>query len=277
MSGLVVVCGACVGLGLILGTTRRSEHALARRRGVRPASRLLLRVAAGVTGAAVVGVATRWPIAALVAGVAGAILAGGSSGRGQTRRDTETIEALASWAEQLRDTLVAGQGITETIRSTADISPLAIRGTVQTLARRIQHQRLGTALRTWADDLDNATADLIASVLLLAATRSGRDVGQLLSATADVARDRVALRLRIDARRSAVRSEARSLIGFSLVFFVGLAAFGGSFMEPYRSVSGQLVLLGVASLAGLALWWLSALSRFRPTPRVLVASEEPAK
>jgi tight adherence protein B len=266
---LAVLCGAMVGFGLLLLKSAWTEPA-ARSSAARPDGRRAMRLALGVVAGSLVGLATGWPVAGL-GGVVVGYVAGGMvrGGRRQVQYEIERTEALATWAEMLRDTLIAGQGITETIRSTAEVAPMSIRPEIQTLARRVQHQDLTSGLRDWADELNDATADLIASVLMLAATRSSRDVGSLLTAMAQLARDRVAMRMRVDARRAATRSEARSLIGFSALFFSFLALFSGAFVKPYASSGGQVVLAVVLSMAGLAIWWLSQLGRFEPVPRVL--------
>jgi tight adherence protein B len=271
---IAVLCGALVGFGLLLLRSAFTEAPVAKNAGVDAYSRRFVRLAAGVASGALVGLATGWPVAGLAGVVAGYVVGGMTrNGRRQAQIEIERTEALATWAEMLRDTLVAGQGITETIRSTAEVAPLAIRPEVQKLARRVQHQRLTAALHDWADEMNDATADLIASVLMLAATRSGRDVGSLLSAMAKLARERVAMRLRIDARRASTRSEARSLVAFSGLFFAALALFSGSFVAPYKTAAGQFVLAVVLGMAGLAISWLSKLGRFEPVPRVLTFAE----
>lgn len=274
MTLLAILCGAVVGFGLVLLRSAFRDDPVAKNVGTVSDPKRFMRLAAGAACGALVGLATGWPVAALGGIVAGYVVGGMTrTGRRQAQREIERTEALATWAEMLRDTLVAGQGITETIRSTAEVAPLPIRAEVQVLARRVQHQRLTTALHDWADEMNDATADLIASVLMLAATRSGRDIGSLLSAMAKLARERVAMRLRIDARRASTRSEARSLVVFSGLFFAFLALFSGSFVAPYRTVEGQAVLAVVLSMAGLSIWWLSKLGRFEPVPRVLTLAE----
>ena len=271
---IAVLCGALVGFGLVLMRSAFTEEPPAKNAGFTRDNRRFVRLAASVTSGALVGLATGWPVAGLGGVVAGYVVGGMTrNGRRQAQVEIERTEALATWAEMLRDTLVAGQGITETIRSTAEVAPLPIRAEVQKLARRVQHQRLTAALHDWADEMNDATADLIASVLMLAATRSGRDVGSLLSAMAKLARERVAMRLRIDARRASTRSEARSLVAFSGLFFAGLALFSGSFVAPYKTAPGQVVLAAVLGMAGLAIWWLCKLGRFEPVPRVLTLAE----
>ena len=272
MSALVLISGMLVGYGLLLVATRGNpaSHATPRPKArLVPSGRWALLAATGALAAMLVAVATHWPVAAIASGIGAVAGLRSLFSKNPGADEIARIEGLAGWAEQLRDTLVAGRGITETIRSTADVCPIAIRPSVQTLARQIHHQRLDLALRSWTDELDDPTADLIASVLLITATRAGRDVGRLLGAMAEVARDRVALRLRTDARRASTRTEARSLVGFSLGFFALLTMFGGSFMDPYSGLTGQFVLAIVVALVTMALLWLGRLGRYERAPRVL--------
>ncbi len=275
MTFLAVLCGALVGFGVVLARSAWIEPAVKRPSMRAQNQRRFARLAVATVTGSLVGLATGWPVAGLGGAVAGYVVGGMARGGGRrVQQEIERTESLATWAEMLRDTLIAGQGITETIRSTAEVAPLPIRSEIHTLARRVQHQHLTSALRDWADEMNDATADLIASVLMLAATRSSRDVGSLLTAMAQLARDRVAMRLRVDARRASTRSEARSLVGFSALFFSFLALFSGSFVKPYANAGGQVVLAIVLSMAGLAIWWLGTLGRFEPVPRVLTFSED---
>ena len=134
---------------------------------------------------------------------------------------------------------------------------------------RIERQRLSLALREWADDVDDPSADLVATVLIVAGSRSAHDVGELLSALAATARERASMRLRVDAQRAATRSEVRSIIVVSLVFMGGLTVLAKEFVEPYDSAAGQLMLLVVVSIFGGGLCWLNLLGRFSRPARFL--------
>jgi len=231
---------------------------------------VLVRLAAGALAAAAIGLYTGWVVGTVAAGVAGFYAAGlARGGRRATQHDLARIEAVATWAEMLRDTLAAGQGLAETIQSTADIAPAEIRQSVRTLAVRMERERLSLALREWADEVDDPAADLVATVLIVAGSRSARDVGELLSALAATARERASMRMRVDAQRAATRSEVRSIIIVSLVFMVGLTVLAKRFVEPYSSAEGQLMLLLVVSIFGAGLWWLTQLAKFSRPARFL--------
>lgn len=231
---------------------------------------VLVRLASGALGAAAIGLYTGWVVGAVAAGVAGFYVAGlARGGRRASQHELARIEAVATWAEMLRDTLAAGQGLAETIQSTADIAPAEIRPSIRTLAVRMERERLSLALREWADEVDDPAADLVATVLIVAGSRSARDVGELLSALAATARERASMRMRVDAQRAATRSEVRSIIIVSLVFMVGLTVLAKRFVEPYSDATGQLMLLLVVSIFGAGLWWLTQLAKFSRPARFL--------
>ena len=111
------------------------------------------------------------------------------------------------------------------------------------LAARLGRQRPETAVREFAAEVDDPSGDLVASVLLLAMTRSSR-TSELLSELAVTIRERAAMRLRVEADRAGQRSEARFIVAFSAVFIGGIAIFGrgSDFLDAYDTVTGQLVL-----------------------------------
>ena len=87
-------------------------------------------------------VVTGWPAAgALAAASAGVapMLAGVRSSR---ERLTRRSDAVAAWAEMLRDTIASHAGLQEAIAVTARVAPAPIRSEVQTLAVRAERETL---------------------------------------------------------------------------------------------------------------------------------------
>ena len=82
----------------------------------------------------VVGAATGWPVAALLAAAAcwgaPALLA---DPRAQAAL-TAKVEAVAAWAEMLRDTMAGAAGLEQAIVASAPVVPPSIRREVATLA-----------------------------------------------------------------------------------------------------------------------------------------------
>ncbi|MGI8683874.1 MAG: hypothetical protein ACR2MO_02020 [Acidimicrobiales bacterium] len=106
--------GAVVGLGLLVvvaGVAGVSWHPRPPRLPGWTADRALLRV--GLGAAAFVGawLATGWPAGAVVAGVGGVALPSLTGARAGRAEAVARIEAIAAWAEQLRDVMAAASGI----------------------------------------------------------------------------------------------------------------------------------------------------------------------
>ena len=111
------------------------------------------------------------------------------------------------------------------------------------------------ALRLFALEVHDSSADDVVSALRLAATSRAQRLVELLGALADSTRDEVTMRLRVEASRASARSGVRTVICFSIGFVALLMVVARSYLAPYASITGQLVLVlvGVCYGAGLIL------------------------
>jgi hypothetical protein len=169
---LAGLCGAGVGLGLVLVVAgwRGSELARPARRALGPKlERANLRLGLAVGAAVVVGAATGWPVGAVLAGLAGWGAPSLLAGTGRQQAAVGRIEAVAGWAEMLRDTMAGAAGLEQAIVATAALAPLPIRAEVATLAVRLDGERLAPALRAFAEEVADPTCDLVVAALVLAA------------------------------------------------------------------------------------------------------------
>ncbi len=155
----------------------------------RGALRFGLAAGAGVLAGAV----TRWPVGALLAVGAGAMLPALASGRAVRQAAVARAEAIAAWAEMLRDTLAGAAGLEQAIIASAPVAPAPIRPQVLGLAARLDRHPLPAALEAFADDLADPTADLVVASLLLASRTQARRLGELLGTLARGARDDVTI------------------------------------------------------------------------------------
>lgn len=224
--------------------------------------------AATVVGLLVV-LSTRWVLPAVAFGmiawwVTGLMLAPrGPEGEGAK------IEALASWAEQLRDVLMAGDQIGGAIQATATTAPVAIRPHVRRLASRLARQEPEVAVREFADAVDDPTGDLVAAGLLVALRRAGRAV-PLLTSLAGQARRQVERRKQVEAEREPARREVRVVTVLMTLQVLALVALARSdYLEPYRSAAGQVLLTGFLAVFVALVVWVQRLSRFPRRPRFL--------
>ena len=100
-------------------------------------------------GAAVAGwVVTGWPAAGVLAGAAAGVAPMLVGTRRRRDRLNARSEALAAWAEMLRDTIAAHAGLREAIAVTARVAPVPIRAEVQALAVRAEREPLDGGVAT---------------------------------------------------------------------------------------------------------------------------------
>lgn len=230
---------------------------------------LVLRLSLGIGCAVVVGVVTRWPMAALLLGLAAFMAPSLLGGEAQRKAKLARVEAVASWAEMLRDTMAGSGGLEQSIIATAGVSPTSIRSEVVRLAARLERERLAPSLRVFADDLDDPTADLVVAALILAADKSPKRLGDLLGRLAHSARDEVNMRLRVEAGRSRTRTSVKVITIFTTLFAAFLLLFNGDYLTPYDSMVGQAVLAVIGMCFGGAFWWLSQAFKIEAEERFL--------
>jgi len=278
MVALFTLIGGGLGAGVLLvvwglrgsgATTPPSVVASARMKSRLPdLSHRLLRAAGA---AAIGGLLTRWPVAMLGMAALGFFSLDLFAGRARRGAETDRTAAIASWTEMLRDTLAAAAGLEQAIITTAPLAPLPIRPQIQGLVTSLQLERLEPALAALADELADPTADLVVAALSLAASGEAQDLHELLTSLASAARDSATMRLKVDASRARTRTSVR-IIGAVTVGMAGLLVLlNRTYLKPFDSAAGQVVLLGVVSCFAAALWWLAAMARYVAPERFLMA------
>jgi Flp pilus assembly protein TadB len=236
--------------------------------------KILLGVVAGLAMLAV----TRWPVAALAAGLGVVSVPSLLSTRGARQR-TARLEGLEQWTRRVSDMLTASRGLEEALEVSARNAPAAIAPQVTALARRLA-VRVGTqeALRVFAGEIDDPAGDRIVAALLIATSQRGGGVQSVLSTLAEqLARD-VAARREIEASRAEHQTTLRWIVGF-IAGFTLFAIFNRSYSAPYGTLTGEAVLGFVAILYGAGLAWLHRLGRIPAPGRFLdqapVGANEP--
>ncbi|GAB3465784.1 type II secretion system F family protein [Streptomonospora sediminis] len=273
---LAAGCGALAGVGLWLTIAALSMFPSSSRRS-RPSPRALLlgrhrplRLVAALAAGAVVWTVTGWPVAAVLAGAGAWWLPGVLGPDRDYDRHVAGVEAVASWAEMLRDLMAGASGLHQAIASTVPIAPEAIRDDVARLAEALrQGSPPQAALNEFAEDVDNPIADLVAAALSTAASRHATDLGVLLGTLAEAAREQAAMLVRVAAGRSRVRTSTRIIIAVTLGTAAALLLFSPDYLEPFDTLLGQFMLAGIGCVWAGALYWMVSMSKPRQAPRVL--------
>jgi hypothetical protein len=271
VSALAALAGLvfAVGVALVVSGARRAPVAPERTEARRLRAELVASRAAMAGGAGLVTlVLTRWPVAAVGAGVGVYVLAG-RRGRVSPAAEIDRTEAMASWAEMLRDGVGTPRGIEGIITSTASSAPALIRPAVMRFAHRLAWQDLHDALPELAAELDHRIGDLIVTALDISARTGARQVRAVLDDLAEAAREEARMLRRQEVARARPRSEMRQVVFISAAVVVALALVGQDYLAPYRTGWGQVVLCVVAGLWAVGFTAMARLARSEPVERFL--------
>lgn len=274
--GFVAVLGGATGLGVagllvaIVGPNLPAPRwSASGSSGNSPLNTVMRKAVPALAVGGALGMLTGWPVLALLGAVGGVSIA--KMFAGVRRRDTTwRIEAIAGWTELLRDTLIASAGLAQAIVASAEVAPLAIRTEVGRLADRIASGvSIVDALATFADDLADPSADLVVCALVLAAEARAQRLADLLSALAESIRDEVSMRLRIETGRASAQGSVRTIVIFSLGFAALMTVMARSYLGPFGSAAGQLVLMVVVGNYAAGIWLMARLVRDQSAARIL--------
>ncbi len=216
---------------------------------------------------------TGWPALGLGAAAAAIGLPAMSGAAASAEVQIDRVEAVEEWTRRLSDVLAIGVGLEQAIQTAARTAPAPIAAEVATLSARIAARTpTETALRRFADDLDDPTADLVVASLILASRRRGPGVAAALTAIADSVGEEVAARRRIEADRAKPRTTARAVTVITLAI-IAAGLLNRGYTGPYGTFLGQVVLTATLGFFGAALWWMHSMTRTTPPARILGAQE----
>ena len=179
------------------------------------------------------------------------------------------VEAVATWTENLRDTISASSGLEQAIIATELHSPRAISVPVRRLVASLRYGSLEDGLRRFADDVAHPTCDFVVAALITTAQHQTRDLGQLLGHLSDCARSECHLYLRIWVSRARSRSAVRIITGTVGTFIAGLVVFNRPYLAPFASAEGIVVAFCISLSFGFAIWWLQRIAQIRTPARFL--------
>jgi len=190
------------------------------------------------------------------------------------RDETELVEALAVWTEQLRDTMAGASGMEQALTVTSQTAPTVLRPAVQRMSARLGFTNLADSARQFAEDVDHSLADFVAAALITAAENQVRDMGALLGHLAECCRDDVHMRTRVWVARARLRSAVRIITVVVVAFILGLLVLNPTYLAPYSSPSGLVALVIIGGLFIGSLVLLQRLGRV-DTPDRFVARRHP--
>ncbi|MGW3498301.1 type II secretion system F family protein [Streptomyces sp. NPDC001020] len=180
------------------------------------------------------------------------------------------LEALSEWTQRLAGLLRLGMGLEQAMITSRQGAPNELAPQIINLSDRL---RLGWrpdgALRAFAEELDDVTADKVVAALILSVNDRGPGLAQALEDLSGTVREEVARKRAIEADRAKPRTTVR----WMTIITVGVVVAGffvPSYTKPYSTLLGQLVLafLTTGFVGVLAL--MRQLGNFRRVPRFLI-------
>lgn len=277
-SALVIAAGVALVVAGLRGWAPWEQAAALRSpasgRGALARRRQATRASVAACAGALAWLLTGWP--ALGVAAAGAVLGlpaiVGAESRAHDQIDR--VESVEEWARRIADLLAIGVGLEQSIQTAARTAPPAIAAEASTLAARIAARTpTETALRRFAEEVADPTADLVVAALVLASRRRGPGVAVALTALAESVGEEVAARRRIEADRAKPRATARLVTVITLII-VGVGLLNRGYTDPYGTALGQVVLTATLGFFAAALWWMHSMTRSVPANRILGATGE---
>ncbi|MEV5776599.1 type II secretion system F family protein [Streptomyces antimycoticus] len=283
---IMVVCGMAVVGGLValiaglVGTTEPARPGLVSRWRARtsgqpdPAEQRMRRQTL-LGGGIVLGLAVWLVTGVFMAGVLAGLAVVGVPWLLTPTKSSQArivqLEALSHWARQLADGLRVGRGLQQALITSRKGAPAVLEEPVAALADRLQ---LGwnpeDALREFADELGDVTADKLVAALILSISDRGPGLAQSLEDLAETVREEVGKRRKSEADRAKPRQTVRWMT-FITLGLIGMGFLVTSYTAPYGTLLGELVLAVVTAGFIAVLTWMRSLAEYRPIPRFLVA------
>lgn len=259
-------------LGIVVGLRPTAEPSrekrISRGHGVALTSRARLLLPIGVVLGLLGWVITGWVLALVIAPVAVVGLPA-LLGTPPAATQISRLEAMEEWTRSLSGVLTVGIGLEQALVATLRSTPAPINPEVSRLVARLRARwDTETALRAFADELDDATGDLIAANLILGARRRGAGLASVLEGLAESVAADVRARRQVEADRAKPRSTARwvTLISASVLLVLALS---GQYVEPYATAIGQGVLVALLSAYVGTLIWMRRMATGKSLPRFL--------
>lgn len=176
--------------------------------------------------------------------------------------------ALAQWTRALSVRIATGSGLEQALAATATEAPEAIAVQIQAIGRSLESGGSSPdVLAQFRLEMADPTADYIATALRRAAIRRGAGLSVVLDRLAVGVEARVRMWQKLEAERARMRTTVR-LVNLIMISTFVLLQFDGTFMQPYHTPVGQLVLIALAGAYTACLMAMDRLARGAGEPRL---------
>ena len=283
-----VSCGIFVGVGLfafVIGLkkherrekrVRMSKFRARSKRTVQIESQTLVIIVLAVILGFGAWYATGWIVAGLLGAATGVSLPVMRQAPRDRRKITDEIEAYSQWTEQIRDLVAASGSLYEAVILSAAQAPSRLRPNVAQMASLARTIGLPAALDWYSATARSPYADRLVLGLKIA-WDSGARVTQAFDSTARAMRAEVEMRRRNEIANARAWTQVIAMLGVTVGSVVLMFAFHRDFFNPFGTLVGQVILIGVGVLIFGNVYWVVKLSESGQPIRLLATDERRAQ
>ncbi len=192
------------------------------------------------------------------------------------RRDSaraRTRDQLVATVDLLAQLLPAGHGVRQSLQALAESGPAELRPELGRLVTRLREASLEQALVEADARMQQPLFTLIATTLMVGG-RSGGRIAPLLDELARAAHQIQAAEDQVRSEQAQGRLGALVIALMPLVLMVVLRVVNPSYLQPYHSVGGQLILAGLLALIVLGYLWMTRILRLTGLDQILPVGGE---
>ncbi|OFS80876.1 hypothetical protein HMPREF3164_04790 [Rothia sp. HMSC08A08] len=225
-------------------------------------TRLILSILAGL----IFWVLLRWPIMVIIVPI---LIFMGPALFLPKDKSVDLLDNIAAWTHNLVGLISTGSHLEGALKASYSNAGDTLRPHLRKLIARLNSSwRTERALRAFAQDLNDPTADLVVSSLILAARQRGQGLADALSELARQTREEVSVRREIIATQATPRTTV-AIINILILGLIVAVPFIPTLSGPYRSPLGQIVFAALVAFALLVLRMMRMRITPDPIPRIL--------
>ncbi|MDP9352203.1 MAG: hypothetical protein M3P51_11750 [Chloroflexota bacterium] len=177
------------------------------------------------------------------------------------RRRDRTQEALADALAQMRSSILARNTVQASIKTLATEGPERLRGYFVALSHNIDTFGFERAIALLREELDDPLFEALAEALVVSDRVGHEDLPNVLDRMVLTARSELSLQRTIRAQQAQGVLEMRGLLLVPFAMLVVVMGLNEDYAHFFRSLSGQLALLGCELWLWFAYWLMQRLRR----------------
>lgn len=184
-------------------------------------------------------------------------------------KSVDLLDDIATWTHNLVGLISTGSHLEGALKASYSNAGDTLRPHLQKLIARLNSSwRTERALRAFAQDLHDPTADLVVASLILSARQRGQGLADALAELAKQTREEVSVRREISATQATPRTTV-AIINILILGLIVAVPLIPALSAPYRSPLGQIVFAALVAFALLVLRMMRMRITPDPIPRIL--------